>query len=329
MLNMLGVACGMLLDKVCINATALLRRKSSLSYQLGNNDRPTVKGNYLIKLKFIFFAIIYNLFKSKELKQPHLILKMYSQMHHRRRLPQTNQGGISASGLGGLLVGGAYIRKGQDGYENQQNNARQAKLLRMANHPVKLALAKKQLGELIMAEANAEILAHNAGEAGFEQYIHRNLVANRKLEKRKNFPMWATNEYSYETKGMSPNAIEARVRAKANRELRDPGHVYNDRTKRYVWADSKIGRALVDAGEPIIMGEVPRAVRRRKAPVEHMAMQIPPIREYNIRDTDVPRPNLYQFGASPLSEQPIVMMPRGRGRPPNPPDYSHAMWQLD
>ena len=172
-------------------------------------------------------------------------------MHHRRHLPHTNQGGIAASGLGGLLVGGAYIRKGQDGYDVQQHNARQAKELRRGNHHVKLALAKKQLAELIMAEANAELLERNAGEAGFAQYIHRNLVANEKLAKREHFPMWATNEYSYETKGMSPKAIEALARAKAIRKTGAIGEIYNEKTKRWVSADSKKGRELQQLHSPM------------------------------------------------------------------------------
>lgn len=66
------------------------------------------KVNYLIKFKFSFFAIIYiSKFNFKTIKQHTNNLKMYG------------YGGISASGLGGLLVGGAKpIRNRGDALRN-------------------------------------------------------------------------------------------------------------------------------------------------------------------------------------------------------------------
>jgi len=167
---------------------------------------------------------------------------MYSQMQHRRRLPQTNQGGISASGLGGLLVGGA------------RRTPEELKAYHLALHPYRVS-ARANLQHLAEAESWATEEARRQNLPYYEEPLNREYLQELKILGRKRQPKWATNQYNYHlyekharapmTDFQKQKMADERLAKKLSRQENGTLKVINPDTKRSVYVDSAKGRSII------------------------------------------------------------------------------------
>jgi hypothetical protein len=173
-------------------------------------------------------------------------------------------GGLTGFGhpsLGGLLLGGARTKI------SDMDNA-QLTAYKLARGQKKM-LAKRNLKELIDAERFAEYDERMGGHPDIADYLHRDLVQNEKIYDHR-LPMWAANEYSYNTlfqpriKGIRKQLTEAekirlmkdRKALKLIREQSNIPKIVNPKTGRVVYIDSAIGQRILKA----------RSVLQRLAP---------------------------------------------------------------
>jgi hypothetical protein len=160
-------------------------------------------------------------------------------------------GGLTGFGhpsLGGLLLGGAKSQK------LTQHERDLKKISQMAQR----RLAGDNLSQHIMAEQWAQRQAQRAGLADYAGYLDRDLIQEQKIRARKHMPMWAANEYTYNTlyqprvkRVLSP-AEKLRMRNMAKhkkymREMSGESKILNPETGRMVWASSKAGQRILNS----------------------------------------------------------------------------------
>ena len=208
-------------------------------------------------------------------------------------------GGIAASGLGGLLVGGA---------RRTPEELRAHKLAMYALKPP----ARANLEELIAAERWASHQADAAHKWEFGDALIRDANQDYKILQRKSFPQWASNEYNYhlyERRPRAPMSVQQKhdmaVQRLARKHEREASHtpkINNPATGRLVYVDSKIGQSLGS----VPASRIQRALRHHQA--NKLSMRRRPIDE---AEEMFFQPDFEEY-YSPRSTN----VPRGKGRPP-------------
>ena len=151
-------------------------------------------------------------------------------------------GGIAASGLGGLLVGGA------------RRTPEELRAYHLALHPYKVS-ARANLRAHIAAEQWAASEAGVQGYHDFENALERDYRQEQKIIERRRQPKWATNEYNYHLYERRPRApmsatqkqdmADERLAKKLSRQQNHTPKVVNPETGRTVYVDSAKGRSVI------------------------------------------------------------------------------------
>ena len=153
-------------------------------------------------------------------------------------------GGIAASGLGGLLVGGA------------RRTPEELRAYQLALYPYKVS-ARANLQDHIAAERWAASEAGVQGHHDYENALERDYRQEQKIIGRRRQPKWATDEYNYHLYERRPRAPRPPMSAQQKRDMADAraakadyraSHhvpkVINPATGRAVYADSKVGQSI-------------------------------------------------------------------------------------
>lgn len=174
-------------------------------------------------------------------------------------------GGLTGHGmhsLGGYLLGGAKV--------SDMNNAQLAayKLARGQ----KKALARNNLKEQIAAERWAAQAAMDSGHQDYEEYLTRDYIQEQKILDQKRMPMWAANQYSYNTLYQPRVGLSAEQKYKnkkykqiikqmrgdkliAGPTKRPDPTITNPKTGREVSINSTIGKRILKARD-VLSGNI-------------------------------------------------------------------------